>query len=89
MKEIILFFYNDRIKRYWISKVARYLQDKRQIRYFYNKKIFINDNLCLHFVSQYEQEKMLLGRHNVKCYYDTEELFEKDFEGTLKEILNG
>ena len=67
--------------------------DKEVILCFINNRAreykIITNGKVLHFITEGQKEKFMIGRHNAKLYYDAQDLFDADFFRTVKEILNG
>lgn len=90
-KEIILCFMNNRAREYWFRGAIEYLKEYGDgINLYFTKEYkIITNGKVLHFITEEQKEKFLIGRHNAKLYYDAQDLFDTDFFRTVKEILNG
>ena len=87
--EILLFFYSYNSLDYWFRQIATYLHQKQiecKVKK-YDRTIEIG-NIKLIFAHLEDKIAMTIGRHNCKSFFGLEVKLEKDFEGTLKEILS-
>lgn len=85
----ILCFNNYSSLNYWFKDIVQFFRIKNincKVRIL-EREIIIN-NIKLVFIPEYKIEKVRIGRNTSKIFADLENELEKDFIGTLKEILN-
>ena len=75
---------------YWFKYVKRYLVDecKVQAKTYKGKREIIVDNICLKFITSFENiRRYTIGLRDFETHYNLESKFENNFERTLYELL--
>lgn len=77
MTDIVLIFKTHNARLYWFDRMKEYLCQKYWAKAYVSKyEIIMASNIFLYFTTDYEIEKISIGRHNAKYIY-AEEALEK------------
>lgn len=85
--EKALIFRNNRIADYWFKYTCRFFKENKvEVLMFEHERRILFKEFCLVFLG-YIDEHYLIGRKNMKLYFNMEEKMEKNYSKILKEIL--